>query len=207
LIPDDDPDGVSDDIVIAAAGTISDLDLRLDIGHTYVGDLEVRLLHVETGTQAVLIDRPGFPLLPLGCSRDDISCTLDDEAESPAEDECSVTPPAIAGRLQPAMPLSAFDGEAIAGTWRLTVADQALADEGGLFGWCLEPNRPSQPTPTPTPMAGAVGCCSAHEQPGCASGACEECVCDLDILCCLDSWDAVCLGLALTTCNALCECG
>jgi subtilisin-like proprotein convertase family protein len=35
-------------------------------------------------------------------------------------------------------PLSRFDGKSIAGTWRLNVVDNELANAGTLVHWCLE---------------------------------------------------------------------
>ena len=64
--------------------------------------------------------------------------TFDDGARSPAEEACSNTPPAIGGRLRPSKPLAAFIDEDRAGTWVLTVSDNATGDVGEVVGWCLE---------------------------------------------------------------------
>ena len=53
---------------------------------------------------------------------DDIDATLDDEATLPVEQACDGSPPAINGIFTPNSPLSAFDGETIAGTWVLDVS-------------------------------------------------------------------------------------
>ena len=74
-----------------------------------------------------------------GCGDDDIVATLDDEAASPVDDQCASPSPAIAGTFSPTNPLSAFDGESIAGIWRLTVSDVNFEDEGTLNAWCLLP--------------------------------------------------------------------
>lgn len=133
-----DPGTVTDDLVLAGVDTISDLNLSLDTSHTWVGDLTFTLLHVDTGTSVTVIDRPGFPASANGCSNADIVATLDDEAVNPVEDQCSGTPPAIGGTLLPNNPLSAFDGEAIGGTWRLSVSDIISPDSGTLNQWCIE---------------------------------------------------------------------
>ena len=39
--------------------------------------------------------------------------------------------------VQPNNPLSAFDGQALANTWRITVSDNAIDDTGTLNQWCL----------------------------------------------------------------------
>jgi len=92
----------------------------------------VRLTHVDTGTSALLIDRPGNPPSVFGCSGDHISASLDDEALLPVEAQCSVTPPALSGSVTPTNPLSIFDGESLAGPWRLTAPDAGLGDTGSL---------------------------------------------------------------------------
>ena len=101
-IPDTET-GISDDLVVSATNTISDLDVSVDISHTFVGDLVVTLTHVDTGTSVIIIDRPGTDpnIGNNGCSSDNIVATLDDEAASPVENECAPTPPHYRGHLQP----------------------------------------------------------------------------------------------------------
>ena len=88
-----------------------------------------------------IIDRPGSSDYSasgdLGCLYDDIGATLDDEASALVEDMCRSTPPAISGPVRPNYPLSAFDGEDMGGTWRLTVVDEAAVDDGHLESWSL----------------------------------------------------------------------
>lgn len=126
-------------MVVSASGTISDLNVSVDISHTFVGDLAVTLTHLDTGTSVTIIDHPGSPASQFGCSEDNIVATLDDEAASPVEDQCASSTPTIAGTFIPNNPLSAFDGESIGGTWRLTVFDWATLDVGTLNMWCLLP--------------------------------------------------------------------
>ncbi|MBM3695316.1 MAG: hypothetical protein FJW79_05220 [Actinobacteria bacterium] len=137
-IPDNSPTGVSDDIVVSDTGVIADLDVAVVIAHTWIGDLQVTLTHVETGTAVVIIDRPGRPASTFGCAGDNIDAVLDDEAIAPVETQCTAPPPAISGTFTPENLLSAFDGETLAGTWRLTVTDNASGDTGTLTGWRLD---------------------------------------------------------------------
>ncbi|MEW5985447.1 MAG: choice-of-anchor Q domain-containing protein [Chloroflexota bacterium] len=136
-IPDRDPTGVTDDLVLTEPGNLVDLNVQLVVTHPYVGDLIFALTHLDSGTAVTLMDRPGFPPLP-ACNGDNIDATLDDEGSGPVEDACSPTPPAIAGPLIPNELLSAFDGEAAAGTWRLTAIDNGLGSLGTLDSWCVE---------------------------------------------------------------------
>lgn len=137
-IPDNVAGGVSDQIVVVGGGTIADLNVSININHTFVGDLIVSLTHLETGTQIFLIDRPGEPNSTFGCSSDDIDAILDDGAASFVEDECSVASPAISGSFIPNGNLASFNGEAMSGTWVLNVADVQGQDIGTLNTWALD---------------------------------------------------------------------
>ncbi|MBP8242089.1 MAG: hypothetical protein KAX36_06910, partial [Thermoflexales bacterium] len=55
--------------------------------------------------------------------------------------------------LIPNNPLSAFDGESIAGGWRFTASDNVGSDTGTLISWCLAAVSAPAPTDTPTPTA------------------------------------------------------
>jgi len=90
---------------------IEDLDVFVNIAHTYQGDLTVTLVSPE-GTSCVLHDRTGS-------GTDDIVTWYDDETE-------------------PAEPLSVFVGESAYGNWTLIVTDSAGSDTGSLDEWKLE---------------------------------------------------------------------
>lgn len=135
----DIPDGggsVFDDLTVDLTGEILDLNVQIDISHTYIGDIGVTLTHQETTTNVTLLDRPGVPVTTYGCSGNNISATLDDAALDAAEDQCE-TDPALTGTVSPTSPLSDLNGEDRNGTWRLTVTDAAAADTGTLDTWCL----------------------------------------------------------------------
>lgn len=135
-IPDDDPFGIGDQLSVPLGVATYPLRVEVEISHSWVGDLSLWLVHLETGTQVQLVDRPGAP--PLGCTGDDMDCTFDDRASMPAQDACDEEAPAIRGHLRPLEPLSAFAGEDLGGTWLLGVADNAAGDVGELRRWCLE---------------------------------------------------------------------
>ncbi len=153
-IPDDSPAGVTDQLVIEDAGSLTDLNVFLDITHTYVGDLSAILTNVDSGISVTLMDRPGRVNSGFGCSGDDILATLDDEAASPIEDECAAGIPTIDGSFTPNSPLSALDGQELAGTWRLQVTDAEGQDVGTLNEWCLTPATDGGGDPTDTDMDG-----------------------------------------------------
>ena len=138
--------GIDDVMVVGSAGSLLDLNVSLNVSHTYVGDLVISLTHEETGTTISLIDQPGFPVPnpPFGCGGDDIVATLDDEAADSVELQCNAGTPTINGTFQPDAPplgdqLAAFDGEDLSGTWTLNVVDAATPDPGVLNEWCLLP--------------------------------------------------------------------
>ena len=143
-IPDDAPAGVASAITVAGGpDEISDLDVRLDIEHTWVGDLRVELAS-PAGTRVVLVDQPRAPELGLvGCGGNDIAAVADDEgADGTFEADCmNVRDPGPAyldgGAYAPNEALAAVDGEGADGVWTLTVADLAARDAGALVGWAL----------------------------------------------------------------------
>lgn len=151
-IPRNDSAGVIDCMTIEDDVPILDLDVALEIDHTFVSNLVVRLTHDDTGTTAVLIDRPGIPQFFEGCGFDNIRVVLNDEASSFAEDQCGGPEEAIVGEFIPSEPLSAFDGESMAGTWTLHIVDEQDGDRGDLIKWTLIAG-PEDPAPTATPQA------------------------------------------------------
>ena len=145
-IPDNDAEGVSDTISLTDATQLQDLDIKLDISHTYVGDLIITLEHIDTSTSVTLIDRPGAPASDYGCNGSDIDATIDDYGpDGDAETMCNAHP-GISGRVRGGDPpsstlLAAFNGETLSGDWKITVSDHAEEDVGQLNQWCLAPNR------------------------------------------------------------------
>ncbi|MFT5101289.1 MAG: subtilisin-like proprotein convertase family protein, partial [Planctomycetaceae bacterium] len=136
-IPDGSAGGVDDSLVVTASGIISDLDVSLLASHTWVGDLVFTLLHEDTGTSVVMVDRPGRKNSGLGCNEDDIDLVLDDDAANPVETGCGSLN--IGAAFSPNNAISAFNGEDIGGTWTLTAADLASGDTGTFSEWCLFP--------------------------------------------------------------------
>lgn len=146
-LADDGPGEATSSMIVDSQGTIEDLNVNLAITHTWVGDLEVVLTHVDTGTAVSVIDRPGAPTpRQYGCSGNGIAATLDDEAGDPVEEACfegDPPPLAIEGTFSPNNPLSGFDGENIGGSWELTVIDHATGDVGSLDSWSLSVEQPA----------------------------------------------------------------
>lgn len=155
-IPDDELSGVSDYIYVSDARQIVQISLYIDIRHSWVGDLTVRLRSPGSEDVVTVIERPGGTGDELGCGNNDLIAILDDRASYDAEDKCAVSPAAISGTYRPNQPLGVFYGENAKGTWVLNVSDNYRADLGYLRGWCLEFSLAESlplPTPTPTPFS------------------------------------------------------
>ena len=108
-IPDRDPAGVVSRVFMSDAGQVKDIKIFVDIAHTYIGDLIVRL----TGPQGVRVDLHNRD----GGGADNLVQTF---------------------TLESVPSLAAFLGTAIKGTWTLEVSDHAQYDTGHLRKWTLE---------------------------------------------------------------------
>jgi subtilisin-like proprotein convertase family protein/subtilisin family serine protease len=126
-IPDNDGVGISTDLAVSGlTGTISDLDVTLDITHSRVGDLQVQL-RGPNNFSINLVERRG------GIGADFVGTILDDQAT--AGMEWGDAP--FTGRFRPEIPLSNFHGIDPNGTWTLTVSDLAEGTTGTLNSWSL----------------------------------------------------------------------
>ncbi|MCB9849323.1 MAG: proprotein convertase P-domain-containing protein [Phycisphaerales bacterium] len=148
-IPDNDPAGVTDIISVPDSFSIEDLNVSLDVTHTFFGDFCVTLTHPSGSPTVQLIARPGADNgsdvchtgSPFGCNSNDPSIVLDDEgADGPVEDACGADTSSVVtpGSYTPFDALSAFDGLDSAGDWTITVADNGSGDTGTFNGWSLE---------------------------------------------------------------------
>ena len=158
-IPDNNQDGISDILHVPDTTTIQNLRVKLDIDHSWVGDLKATLTHVDSGTSLTLFDRPG--LLPgetgNGCAGDNVLAILDDSASTPVESTCGNQAPAITGTLKPEEALSVFTGHTLHGEWRLTITDHAGGDTGKLKEWCvIEPAQFPEIVIAPPPTKGEI---------------------------------------------------
>ena len=109
---------------------LTDVNVHVEIDHTYVGDLVVSL-RSPSGTSVTLLNRPS-------CGDNDMDVTFDDSSSVQLADHCAGTTPWYSGTAHPAQNLAAFNGQSSAGTWTLTVQDLAGGDSGILVDWGLE---------------------------------------------------------------------
>ncbi len=122
-----DKDTVTSDAVVSGLSEdIADVNVTLDITHTYDGDLVLTLIS-PIGTRVELADGIG------GSGNDFDGTTFDDEA---GQDIGDGTAP-FGGTYRPGGSLSDFDGESANGTWQLEIVDEVNGDEGTLNSWSL----------------------------------------------------------------------
>lgn len=125
--------------------TLADLNVRLNVTHTYDGDLQIWLIS-PTGTMITLSDNRGG-------GGDNFSNTLfDDEATTAIR--FGNAP--FNGSYRPEDLLSAFDGQDAYGTWTLRVEDQASRDVGMINAWSLDMTAAASNVPEPASLALSV---------------------------------------------------
>ncbi|MCB9179898.1 MAG: proprotein convertase P-domain-containing protein [Flavobacteriales bacterium] len=128
---------------------ISDLNVYLDITHTWNSDVTVELLSPEGTNITLLSGECG--------STDNMDVELDDEAVDPIGTTC----PPIGVFEIPSTALSSFDGEVFEGDWTLSISDGATGDPGTLNTWCLIPTLAAPPSctdPIATPTLVETDC-------------------------------------------------
>jgi subtilisin-like proprotein convertase family protein len=130
---------VTSTLEITEAGTIIDLDVKLDITHTKDRDLDVYLIAPD-GTRVELFTDVG------GLGDNFSNTILDDEASVAITDGSAP----FDGSYQPEGILGDFDSNSVTGIWTLEVKDDLATNSGTLNSWSLiikilvdgEPNAP-----------------------------------------------------------------
>ncbi len=120
---------VLDTITVSDIGTIADVDVYVDITHTFGADLDISLSADDLSLSNDLSsDNCG--------GNNDVQATFNDEGEFLVGTAC-IEPIGIEGNLIPEQALNIYDGGASNGEWTLTVDDDAGGDIGTLDEWCL----------------------------------------------------------------------
>ena len=122
--------------VPAHAGRVLDVDLTLNITHTFDADLDVNLRHVPSGKVVTLFtDVPNMGSF----GADGFNITLNDEAGADIGTVSGVDGQPVTGlfNLEGAALLSKFDGLDASGVWRLAITDNSGSDSGTLNSWSL----------------------------------------------------------------------
>lgn len=113
---------------VTDTGTVGDVDIGLLITHTYRGDL-VTYLESPLGTRVQLTTNNG------SAGGNNLNVLFDDSAATPYSSASTsanhaATAPPYENTFSPLQPLSAFNGEAMAGTWVVEMCDFYTADSG-----------------------------------------------------------------------------
>ena len=132
-IPDNDPTGVESTVVVSDDNVVQDVNVTLNVTHTYDGDLVLSLIGPDD-TTVLLSNRRG------SSGENFTETVFDDEAATAIADGSAP----FSGSYSPDQPLAAFDGKPAAGSWRLRVEDQGSIDVGTLDSWSLTLAYPAQ---------------------------------------------------------------
>ncbi|MFN7830631.1 MAG: proprotein convertase P-domain-containing protein, partial [Bacteroidota bacterium] len=144
---------------ITPTATVNDLNVEVEVTHTWVGDLQVDI-ESPNGTRITLMNNINNAL---ACTQDNFKILFDDESSTPfavlddPNQSCNTSttgndnpgpPYAIEGDYQPQVALNTFDGQGVNGTWKVYVIDGFGADGGhirsvklsfGLTGAVVQP--------------------------------------------------------------------
>jgi len=115
-------------ITFADNFAVNDVNVTLNINHTWVNDLGITLEGPD-GTKITIVNRVGGP-----ADQNLTETMLDDEANTAIANGSAP----FTGTFQPSEPLSAFDGIMSAGDWILEITDNADIDGGNLINWSLQ---------------------------------------------------------------------
>ena len=126
-IPDAAPEGLRSVLSIPQKIRITDVDVILNIEHSYVGDLQITLTHPD-GTEMLLVAADNQD------SGSDFTETIFDDA---AVFDLTNKEAPYTGRFRPEELLSVFNGKFSDGDWELAVVDKSEEDEGVLRNWRL----------------------------------------------------------------------
>lgn len=143
-IPDGNAAGAVKTIAIVGPDPVQDVNVTVNITHTYDNDLTLSL--ITPGAVAVtLSNRHG------GSANNYTNTVFDDEASNPI----SAGAAPFTGSFRPEAPLSAADGPAGTGTWTFKAVDQIAQDVGTIDSWTLNltyPDLACVPAGSPPPV-------------------------------------------------------
>jgi subtilisin-like proprotein convertase family protein/nitrous oxidase accessory protein NosD len=154
-IPDNIVAGVTSTLNVAPSFSVGKVTVSVDIPHTWIGDLTLRLTH--GATVVTLADRP--------CGNfDNLTCTFDDAGIT---FPCQAGPQGTVRTVgTTAGLLSAFAGADSSGDWTLFASDSANSDTGTVVAWSITL------APAVSPCQGA--CCVAGTCQQLSSDACAN---------------------------------
>lgn len=141
------PITVTSTLTVPGNPRIADLDVSINMNHTFMQDLDVHLSSPAGNDNGLFTD---IGAATVGGAQTLMDLRFDDEAALPPSFALSaswISQPELAYRLD------WFDGEDAGGTWTLTIRDDASGDGGSLNAWSL---TICEPPPPPTCAAGFI---------------------------------------------------
>ncbi|MBL8001061.1 MAG: proprotein convertase P-domain-containing protein [Flavobacteriales bacterium] len=123
-----------------SGATITDLNVYVNITHTYISDLRLTLTSPQ-GTAVALVNTGACG------SNQNMNVEFD---QTGANGAVGATCPLNNLFVVPSVSLAGFNGQLFQGTWTLSVQDVATQDQGTLNSWCLLPTL-SSPSVRVTP--------------------------------------------------------
>ena len=122
------PETVMATVDVEEGITITDVNLTLNLNHSFLGDLNITL-QSPTGTVSNLKN-----VNTCGGGDNIEDATFDDDGGA-LEPCTNGVPPGI---YMPETPLAVFNGEISQGTWTLSIADAVAGDDGRFLNYTLE---------------------------------------------------------------------
>ncbi|MCY2968767.1 MAG: M36 family metallopeptidase [Planctomycetota bacterium] len=127
VIPIPDVSTITSTLTLSGLGSITDVNVQLDISHTFDADLDVFLIS-PTGVEIELTtDNGGSSNHYTGTIFDDGAVTSITAGSAP-----------FLGTYRPESPLAVLNGTSANGVWTLRVTDDSPNDMGSLNSWSLE---------------------------------------------------------------------
>ena len=126
VIPDDEDTGLSSVINIEKDFEITDVDVKINVRHSYASDLRIKLVGPE-GDEVVLVQANDSD------GENYTETIFDDEAELILISRAAP----YTGRFKSAEVLSLFNSKSSVGNWTLKLVDTYPEDEGTLLNWSI----------------------------------------------------------------------
>ena len=131
-IPDANPSGIESVITVSDDFEVTDVNLNLDLTHTWLWDLQI-YLKAPNGEEALIYDKSCGSS---GVQRQGINAVFDDAVSVSVCNNNSI--PAISGATKPMSLLSILNGGSSQGDWTLRVIDNSSGDVGTINSWSIE---------------------------------------------------------------------
>jgi subtilisin-like proprotein convertase family protein len=116
-------------VVSGTGATVNALSVRVNITHSWVGDLSVTLIS-PAGTRITLTDGNGG-------ERNGFNVTFNTTATTSPASWSGTDGAAITGTYRPIGNLASLNGQSLDGTWSLEIIDSFSGDTGTLTSWSL----------------------------------------------------------------------